>query len=273
MSNLTDVYAIELYAECGEELRPVDLRHECLQVGDGHLVVVGNRVTQFHIVLGGLSQTRLETQHCLCGFVCLRLAEEVEHVRNVLHVLGADIQRVLVLVDVILLLAQREARLVLVHDVHAGVERVGIDVHGKESVLHSCAEEFGKFVTRLNSLNLCKGVLHGCYTFLIAACGVEALVVDVADLLLDRALLVLLGGYVLNEPVDLLEVVQSQFVERAEARILGCQGVSSHPSAASVLVEIVLRHGGGVEVTQGDTGCLLLTGASCHYCCHGNNRN
>ena len=99
------VHAIQFYAQCGKELAPADLRHELLQLAQRHFVVVGNRIAQLYIVLGGLGQTSLQAEHGLSGFFRFGQTVQSEHVGYVLLVFGADVQGMLVGIDVILLLA------------------------------------------------------------------------------------------------------------------------------------------------------------------------
>ena len=75
-----------------------------------------------------------------------------------------------------------------------------------------------------------------------------------------------MGGFgnVLDKPVYLLEVLQTELVEGAEAAVLGGERVVFHPAAAGELVEIVLRNGSRVEVLGTDAGGLLL-GARCSH--------
>lgn len=61
----------------------------------------------------------------------------------------------------------------------------------------------------------------------------------------------------LDKSVDLLEVVQSQLVERAETAVFIGQRVRLHPSAAGILIEILLGVGFRIEVFSFDADATL----------------
>ena len=95
---------------------------------------------------------------------------------------------------------------------------------------------------------------------MVAAGGVHRQVVYIANLLWDSTHLVLFGSNVCYQSVDLLQVAESEFVKGTETTVLVRQRVVLHPTATSVLVEIVLCHGGRVEVFEMNAcGLRLIT--------------
>ena len=100
---------------------------------------------------------------------------------------------------------------------------------------------------------------------MVATRGVHGEVIYIANLLRNSTLLVLLGSNVGNEAIDLLEVAESKFVKRAKTAVLVRKRVVLHPTAAGVLVEVVLCHGRRVEVLEVNA-CGLGFGTCCK--CH-----
>ena len=100
----------------------------------------------------------------------------------------------------------------------------------------------------------------------IALHGIEAHLVQVGDLLLDRALLRLHLRHRSEEVIELLLSVFGDGVEGAVAGEFRAEGVLGLPAAGGIAVEINLRADRGIEVRQikGGKGSLgLRAGGQC----------
>ena len=165
----------------------------------------------------------------------------------------ADFGRCLVVVQVVLLLSQRNAALCHVQNVLRGILLVGC---------YACAEESGSTILCQLQLNVEEllhglGLLHslnhlhdGCRTLLGAAHGVHSQLVEVRELLLHRSLGVGVGLQLFQDAVNTLVVVLCQTVETAKARIGSRQRVFLHPSTTGILIEIGTRLSCRVHVGQ-----------------------
>ena len=78
-------------------------------------------------------------------------------------------------------------------------------------------------------------------------------VVHLSYLIGNATGLVLLGSYTFDEFAELCVVVLCQLIETAETGVLGCQGMSFHPAAAGILIEIGAWKRGGVKVVDVNT--------------------
>ena len=153
---------------------PIYLRNELLQLVNGHLVVVGNGVTQFHIVLGGFCQTCLHAHNGLGALGGVLVAEEFKHTCDMLSVCLANSGSVFVIVNVILFLAQRKTGLALVEDVHGAVQGIGLNIHTPDTEIHGSTEYFAQLSAVGNSLYLTQGSLDGLKTLRIPAGGIHS---------------------------------------------------------------------------------------------------
>ncbi len=245
---LTYGEAVNIGSESGEILFPVDLRNGLLQVGKRHLVVVGNGVAQFDIVSCSTGKACLKAKDGLGSGLRVAPAVETEHTLNIFEVSLTDGNGMLVRVKIILFLAEGKTALILVEDIHSRVVGIGIHVHRPYTILHTAAEQSGELLTVFDGKQGIDGIAYRLHTFSVAAGCVHSEVVDVAYLLLHRTLLVLNCCKVLYKTVHLLEVLQPEFVKRAEAGIFVGKRIEFLPAAGGELIEVVLRYHGAVEV-------------------------
>ena len=90
-------------------------------------------------------------------------------------------------------------------------------------------------------------------------------VVEGSDFVGDRTGFVVHGADRIDNATEVFLGFFSQDVESTVTGMLCIEGVVSHPAAASVLIEIIHRRGGGVEVVEVDTRCevgLVVTTCS-----------
>ena len=119
-----------LGADSGEIGVPIEAGRGLVQVGHGHLVVVGLRVAQIDARLAGLGEFGLEAEHALGfggGYLGL-VAEQHEHLADVLLVGGANLLRFFVVEQVIIAVRQAQATLAELGDVGLGILLVGPDL-------------------------------------------------------------------------------------------------------------------------------------------------
>ncbi len=269
MAHLPDAETVGGNVHSSEVGFPIHLRHEFLQLGNGHLVVVGLRVAEFDIIESGTCQTSLETEHGLGFGIGIRIAKEREHTRHVLAVFVTDTGGRLVGIEIVLFLAEGKTALALVEDIHTGVHSIRLHVHTPDTVHHRLAEQFAQLAAVGDSGDFIEGVLDRRDALPVAAGGIHSHIVNVAYLLLDSAMSVFPGCDVLDKTVNLLKVVECQFVETAETAVLRCERVVFHPTATRKIIEIVLSNDRSVEVLRMDSRCLLF-GACCSHkrdCC------
>ncbi len=208
VANLPYAEAVGLNFHCGKIGCPIHLRNQLLQVGDTHLIIIGLRVAQLNIVERCACQAGLEAKHGGSTVGGIGITEEAEDVGNMLLILLADVGRCLVGIEVVLLLAERKAALILVEDIHCRIHGVGIDIHAPNTILERLAEQRAQLGTIGNSFDFIDGFAQRLDALQVASGGVHRLIVEVTDFLLDSSFGVLLGCDVLNQAVDLLEVLQ-----------------------------------------------------------------
>jgi hypothetical protein len=253
-------------AEPREVVRPREVGRELGQVGRAHDVVLRREVAQLDGAARGAGEPGLDGHHGLRVLRGLlgRVAEELEHVRHVLDEVGAQLDRLLVGLRVVLLGRQAQAALPGEADDHRAVLEVGERAEAEEAgqtravelgdetleplhVRHLVdAREVGR--EGLGAQRLARGLVH--------AGGVE-----VADLLVDRAglgagLLRRLFEYL----VQRLAVVLREDVEaapRGEGR--GNLG-RLQPAAVGVLVEVVAGRGRLVHARLVEAAAVLAAG-------------
>ena len=165
---------------------PIYLRNELLQLVHAHLIIVRLRVAKLYVAVGGFCQAGLQTQHRLRFVGGVLESEEAEQFLYVRYICIANLLRLLVFIEVIFLLSERETGLIFVEDIHRAVHRVGIDVHRPELIIHRCAERLAQLRTRADSFDFIEDFLNRCDTFCIAARGIHREVIHVAYLLRYR---------------------------------------------------------------------------------------
>ena len=115
-----------------------------------------------------------------------------------------------------------------------------------------------------DGIDLLQVSLHGSQSLLIKTHRVHTHLVEIRDLLLDRAGLCLHRGHRLEELVDLLFVGFAQHIERTVTRELGLQRVLLLPAARCVLVKVLVESDSLIEVGGVDCGhALALHAATC----------
>ena len=218
-------------------------KYKILEVG--HLRPIGlDPCAELGCGARGAGQSRLDGEHVgglLCGHVSLVAAEG----EDALHVGGesvADGERSGVGVEVVLLLAEREPALPYLYEIVLAVLDIGVGAGG-EVERHTRGRKLCSRVHQVGGRvdgGEAGGVLaYRGYALLVLAYGVHGEVVEVADLLLDGAFLIVLGSEILDNAAHLLVVVLIELFEGAVAGVVARQRVLLHPAAAGVLVEVV----------------------------------
>ena len=219
----------------------------------GHLVIVGLRVTQLCHALRHQCQQCLLTEHSLCLGFGRGFAESVEskHTGDVLFVGITDGHSGSIVVQIIVFLSQCESTLHQVEDIHGHILFVGTEVRAKLDtitligIFQLQAADIGQ---RACTLNLVEYWFYRCDTLAVAAIHIQRQFVEVRQFALYAALLVRLLLQVRQDGVDALVVVFLQLVEAAESAI-GCrQRIVFLPAAGGKLIEIVGRFGGLVQI-------------------------
>ena len=247
------------------------MRIAAVEVGQRHLVIVGDGVAQLRARLRHLGQGGLHAQdvlHLLLGGGLLE-AEQAEHAYDVALVGLPNLGGGGVGLQVIVLLTERQPRLTDTEDVLRGILLVGTEV-GAEELLITVA---GLLQLYLEELLLGLGGLqladdgHGrCDAVALAAVGVHGQLIEVAQFLLHAACGIAVVEQFLQDTVDALVVVFSQAVETAIARIGGRQGVGLHPAATGILIEVVGRPHTGVQVGHIQARLQLCRCYRGHHC-------
>ena len=189
-----------------------------LKLLKGHLVVVGLRVTEFSTRLRHLGQSRLhlhDVLHLLRGHAFTK-AKQLEHLYYVLLKGFTDIGCSLIVIEVILLLSQRQATLIDVQDILRGVLIVGTETTEEEllfSVWSQLQLDVQQLLVGLGSLQFLDQGHQGSHTLVVTTCGVHSQLVEIAEFLLNRTLLVGIALQFLQNTVDALVVVLLQTIK------------------------------------------------------------
>ncbi len=238
----------------GEELREVEARSFGVQ-GRERLLVVGLlRVAVLDARDGHLGELRFEREdHVGLGLRRLRrVADELEHLRDVRAVRLAQVLRLGVVLQVVVPVGEAEAALVEDPDVARGVPRVLRDAEAEARVRArevQLGEDGGQVVGRLQLRDRREGRRERGGAGLLARRGVHAGRVEVGDFLLRCALRpVGLPGRLLEDRLHDVAVAVRQRVEAAVAAAVGRDRVSGEPRAVRELVEVLAGLRRRVEV-------------------------
>ncbi len=258
---LSDNHFLDMLAfdACGISLLfQLEVRIARVELRQCHLVVIGNGVAQLGSRLRHLSQCRLNLHDVLHLLLCrtFLVAEELEHIDDILLVGLTNLDGGLVVFHVVVFLAQRKSALADVQDILRSVLLVCANVGVKE-LLFTVGSHLQLYLKQLllvfGSIQFLQQGHYRSQSVLFPACGVHSQFVEVAQFLLNRALRVAVLQQFLQDTVDTLVVVLGQTVETAIARI-GCrQRVVLHPATAGILIEVVCRPYTGIKVVKTDT--------------------
>ena len=183
--------------------------------------------------------------------LCLAVAHQEEEALHVLAIGVADAGGLLVVLEVVVAIAHGEAALADLHEVHLGVLEVGPAVHAEEGA-HAHLAEAGCLIldvgARLDLGNLLEQGLDGLMAEVVAARAIHRQAIEAANLLLERALRVLLGCQPFDEFAQLALVGGRQRVKLGVTGVFGGHGMGFLPSADGILEEVFRRIDRRVEV-------------------------
>ena len=216
-----------------------------------------------HRVVDGLHVAVLLTGPGHLGHRILDLQVLVGELRGVLHAGErqgllhespvAGLEGGVGLEEVVVTVAHAQAALAQVEDLHVAVGEVRLDTGAEEAAFPvevHLAEEVGEGVLRGDRMDFSDVRLDGLRAQGVAGGGVEGHLVEVRDLLVHGAGLGLERGHGLEQFVQVLPGGLRDGVEGAEAGEFGLEGVLDLPAAGGVLVEVLFRRGGGIQVRQ-----------------------
>ena len=174
MRDLSDRNSVGMYVHCYKESVPVDFGNKLLQLGNRHLIVVGLRVTEFHIVFGSTRQTCFQTKDGLGALFGIVISKEGEHTGKVTEVLVTDHGGVLIGIEIVLLFSESVARLIGFEHIHGAVHFVSVHIYRKHAIVHAPSQSGREFRTALQRFDFHEDGHHRCDTFLIASCSIHS---------------------------------------------------------------------------------------------------
>ena len=244
-----------------------EMRVGLLEFAERHFVVVGLRIAKLGTALGDKRQRGLKAEDSIAlGFgLLVRESEKTEHAGNMFLVGFPDLDRCLVVVQVVILLSERQSTLTDIENVHSHIFLISTKAI---AIRHSIAEDpvfelhTAQVVLRTGCFYFVEEWLHRCDALLIAASRVHGQLVEVGQLALRRTLGKLLLVEFVKDGVDALVVVLLQLVKAAEARIGSRQRIVLLPSARCKLIEILGRLSRLVKVFHFQS--RLVLGETCH---------
>ena len=174
--------------------------------------------------------------------------------------------------EIVVAVAHAQAALAQVEDLHVAVGKVRIDAGVEETAFAvevHLAEQVGHLIEGFHRLDLSDIRLDRLGAQRVAGGGVEGHPVQVGDLLVHGAGLRLQGGHVLEQFIQILLGGFRDGVEGAVAGEFRLEGILGLPAAGGVLVEVLFRGGGGIQVrqVQGSLSALVASskGAKRHH--------
>ncbi len=193
---LTHVDSVEGRKTAGQEhVAPVNAREVVNQLHITHLMVVGSHVAQLHLVVAGLGDARLDREHSL-HFLLGRSLIVARHLEQVLQIGLVSLQHALVLLvvgEIVVAGAESESALTDAHDVPVGIALVGVHTDTKHHRRLTIVVELRRnkliFAAVADGLNLIECRFDGCPSLAIEAGAVHHKVIQRANLLLQRTLL------------------------------------------------------------------------------------
>ena len=201
----------------------------------------------------------------LGGRFFLRIAGQLEELLHMLLRGFADHHVLRILGGVVFLVAEGQTALDDGDDVVVRILLVGVDIHAEEEVVMLLGAVLQERFAAVKGVNLGEVGFQRRGAFGIQASRVHGHVVEVADLLCDTALFIVLGCNLLDQAGQGLGVLFSEFRESAPGRILRRLRVEVAPVTGGVLRKIVARTGGGVHVVVVEAGRLGRLGAAGGY--------
>ena len=249
--------------ECGE----VEARESLENLRGGH------RIVEFDVVALLLPGPGIQCEvildgDCVVGhFGGILHACEFKHLYKECAV--AFLDGGVLFLHIIIAVADSQTALAHIENLAVAVHEVGLHEHSEEAAfalqMHLC-KMCGEFFLVGNCLYLGDILLQRGRTFFIQAHGVEALLVQVHNLLVHAALLRLHGSHRGEEVVQALYVVLAELVESTETGVFRSEGVVFLPSGDGVFIKIFSRGDLGVEIGEVDCGDLFLLGpAGCEH--------
>ncbi len=251
---LADVQFFDLRPAGLEVGRPVEARGLLLQLGQGALVVGLLWVAQFHAGPGRLGHAGLQVQHHAgpdLGQVC-GIPGQLEHLRDVGLVLGADVLRAGVVVQVVVAVGQAQAALVQGAHVPGAVLGVLHDEEAEaagQALAMELRQRHGQLLRVLQAVDGGEDGLQGGRPALLDGLLVHARGEEVTHLLLDAALGPgVLGAGLVKDLFEDLAVVVAHLGEGAVDGLVCGQRMALQPPAVGEVVEVVAGLHRGVEV-------------------------
>ena len=278
LSDIEGLHTVE-DAHSGEVAFPVDVAGQCDSLVDGLAVEGLEGVAVGELVVLRFGELGFESHNGGGELVGANAGELVvasigELGGHQLEVAVADGGVVALVGEVVVAVAEAESALVGPGDALLGVVLVGFAEDGEEDVVAAFVhlDDFGvDVVAGLEGVDFIEEGFEGFGALLLQADAVHTDVVEGSDLVGDAAGLVLVGRDGVDDAFELFLVFLGEEVEGAVARVFGVEGVVFEPSAAGVLVEVVERRDGGVEVVEVDAGGefgFFVTTCSDHcHCC------
>src|SRR6185437_12006420 len=245
----------------GEEVGPLELGRERLELGERHLVVDGGGVAAGDVIHRALRQGGLDAQDGggFGGGLGGGVAEQGEHLGHVGLVLPAQGDGFGVGLEIVVAVGEAQSALVGFSDDLVGVLEVlvGAEAEGDVGAIHLQAGDLGgELGGGLDAGEQIELGLEGLGAGGIDRGLVHAGGVVVADLLGDGVFLGGVGAGVLENLVKGFAVALDQLGEGAPLDLIVGDGMLRHPGAASVLVEVLAGIGGGINGREIGAGGL-----------------
>ena len=198
-----------------------------------------------------VSQFGFDAHNGVGRLACLGLFESGQREEPVQISFVGFADRLVLGVEVVVAVAHADARLSDVEGIDFAVLQIGLGTEAEQgrarSHLHHGQDRSELFLVVQRQDRFQFGP-DGSGALLVQAYRVEAQLVEVGDLLIDRALRRVLLGHLGEELVDADFIVIVQHVEHVVARVFGFERIFSLPAARGVLVETLVGGDRGVHV-------------------------
>ena len=268
-SRLTYDHLLEIFAldslgvgKCLER----NVRIILLEFCQGHLVVVGLRITKFGTALRESSERCFVKEYgrSLLGSFISRETIELEHLAEVRLISLTDSYGCSIVVEVIILGTESKTALHQVVDVHGYVLLIGSETCAiAQAEPHPCILNLKllKLVLGLGSFYLIHQRLYWSDSSLVAAVNIHREFVEIRQFLLNGSSLVSLLLEFRKNGVDALVVVLSQPFKTAITAVSGRKRIVLLPSTCSKLIETVCWLHCLVEIAHDKTRFILSISA------------
>ena len=227
-----------------EEEVPIDAGIVAQQFGVGHLMIVAFDIAQLGGGVRGLGDAGFDTEHLfhLARCICLGRTGHDKKLLDVGAISLTYLARGLVILQIVVTFAERQAALVDLHEVHLGILDVGAATyanHARNAATFQMVGEqkIGGFV--VDGAHLLQRCTNGFVAFTVTTHAVHGKTIERTDFLCQTAGSCGLLCQILNQRADTLLIDFFELVELPVTSVFGRERMGFHPTAAGILIEIL----------------------------------